>query len=59
MKANQAEFKTRKLIRKQNKSISTGKIMITCLIPAYIQKNMPDSFGRNNMKIELDSSFIR
>ena len=59
MKTNQAEFKTRKLIRKHNKSISTGKIMITCLILAYIQKNMPDSFGRNNMKIELDSSFIR
>ena len=36
MKTNQAEFKTRKLIRKQNKSISIGKIMITCLIPAYI-----------------------
>ena len=59
MKTNQAEFKTRKLIRKRNKSISTGKIMITCLIAAYIQKNIPDSFGRNNIKIALGSFLIR
>ena len=59
MKTNQAEFKIRKLIRKHNKSISTGKNMITCLIAAYIQKNIPDSFGKNNIKIELDSSLIR
>ena len=59
MKTNQAEFKTRKLIRQHNKSISTGKIIITCLIAANIQKNIPDSFGRNNIKTELDSSLIR